>query len=218
MRLQKRKMILPVLLTLSLLLAGCGKQEANYRDYLLSYLSACYSGNTEDYTRYANTNAKTAAEMNRKMQERLADNLCRIYAPEILSDALLYEKMVELAALIYSKADFEVSEPREENGGYYLDVRIRPMDILNTSAEEIRQYAEEYNSRIDAGEFNDMEKEDFQKQFSEGLIERLKHAAENMTYRDQVTVTAEIVPSGSSFSVSDESITAIDRQILVTKQ
>ncbi len=69
------------------------------------------------------------------------------------------ETFSDVAASIYQAAKYDVSESYKENGDYYVDVTIYPLDILSQSYDEILSYIEAFNKDVADGVYNDVTKE-----------------------------------------------------------
>ena len=124
--------------------------------------------------------------------------------------------MTGLAERIYDKARFEIAPARKDGDLYYVDVTVSPMEFLSSTNEKLEAYVSEYDSRVESGEFNDTEKEEYQRIFAYGVIETLEKAAESVTFGDPVTVPVRIHESRNSYSISDTDLRSIDAALFVS--
>jgi hypothetical protein len=120
----------------------------------------------------------------------------------------------DVARSIYSAANYEVSEGYKENGEYYVDVTIYPMDILNQSYDEIMSYIEQFNTDISNGVYNDYTEEEYGNTFASGIADILSENAKQMTYAEPMIVKALITDDGEYYSISSDSLTEIDNVMI----
>ena len=213
-----RKSIL-VLLSLILLFgtAACSDQrEVRYQTYVDSLITANYLNACEEYIRATGANQDDAEAMYLQNVTRLAENLESYYGLEISSDVELAPKMVEVSKKIYGKARFNTKEAFKDNNIYYVDVEIYPIDILNQTHDEVVEYIDDFNTRVENGEFNNYVKEDYEHEFASGIIDILDEAAGSMEYADPETVRVRIIQSDSNFYISNDDFRKIDMAILST--
>ena len=124
--------------------------------------------------------------------------------------------MQEVAKKIYSKAKYEVGNAHNEGSGFYTDVTIYPIDILNQTAPEVEAYINDFNERIQAGEYNDYAQDAYESEFASGIMDILFNACDYMEYKAPVTLSVKILTTDSSFYIDDSDITAIDAEIIAT--
>ena len=207
-----------LLLLLVVLSCSCGKdKESRYETYVRSMLSTIYQGqDLESYCSSTGISKEDAEAAHQYAVQRLSDSLCRIYSLDLEGNDALKQKMLELSRSLYEKARFEVSPARKEEDGYYVDVTVSPMEFLSSTNEKLESYVQGYDSRVQAGEFNDVEKEEYQRQFASGVIEVLEDAAGSVVYADPVTLSVRIHESRNTYSVSDSDLKNIDAAIFVS--
>ena len=104
-----------------------------------------------------------------------------------------------------------------DNNIYYVDVNIYPIDILNQSDEEVRAYINKFNSAVDAGDYNNYTKEEYEYEFASGIIGILADAAQDISYAEPQTVTVRIITNDDTYYIGNEDFKSIDMAILSTK-
>ncbi|MBR6171999.1 MAG: hypothetical protein IKQ49_02365 [Eubacterium sp.] len=212
-----RKQILAGILLLLLgALCGCGASKENkYETYVRSMISAVYQGSDYDsYCKATGISREEAEAAHKYVIQRLADNLCRIYSLDLEGNEALEQKLLGLSGRIYENIRFEVAPTRKEGDNYYVDVTLYPMEFLSGTNEKLEAYVTEYDSKVSAGEYNDVEKEEYQRSFASGVIETLETAAESVTYGDAVTVTVRIIESKNTYAVSETDLKSVDAALL----
>lgn len=198
-------------------LTACGNDRAvRYQTYVDSLITANYLNSCEQYVRSTGANQDDADAMYLQNVTRLANNLESFYGLEISSDVELAPKMVELAKKIYSKARFHTDPAIKDNNIYYVTVTIEPIDLLNQTHDEVLAYVEDFNKRVEKGDYNNYVKEDYEHEFAAGIIDILDKASDKMEYGDPVTIKVRIILSDSNFYISNEDFRNIDMAILST--
>ena len=209
-----------LLLVMALALTGCGmnNKESKYKNYVESLITANYVGVSKDYIRATGAEDEEAEALYLQNASRLANNLSAYYDLDISSDHELAPQMVDLAKTIYSKCKFQVGDAYVENNIYYVDVTIHPIDILNQTNDTVRQYVDDFNTRVANGEYNDYERERYENEFARGIMDILRNASENMSYKEPVTIKLRILTNDNSFYISDDDFRQIDAAILNTTE
>ena len=123
---------------------------------------------------------------------------------------------VELAKNIYSKVNYKVSEARKDGSVYLVDVTIYPINIFSQSSEAVTAYVDKFNTDVKDGVYNDYTLEQYETEFSTGMLDILNDACLNMTYAEPVVVTVEIVEDGNTFYISDRDFLKIDAAMIST--
>jgi len=199
-------------------LTGCGSNKGvKYKNYVESLITANYLGVSSEYVQTTGINEADAEAMYLQNMERLAGSLEQFYDFDISSDIELSPRMTELAKKIYSKTRFEVQDAYKENEIYYVNVTVYPIDILNQAHPDVVACVEDFNQRVKNGEFNDYEKDEYERVFASSIIEILEKASDSMTYKDPVEVKVRIITTDSSFYIKNEDFRTIDAAILATK-
>ncbi len=213
----KRILSLVLGLVMILSLAGCDKgRSTHYRDYVESLISANYLGIYNEYIKLTGTSEEDADALYLQNVSRLADNLSSYYGLEITNDDVA-TSLISLSKEIYAKTRFEVSPAYENNNVYYVDVTVYPMDIIRQTNDRVVEYVEEFNQRVEKGDYDNFERSEYETTFASGLILILTQETSSMTYLDPVTIKVRIITSKDSFYISNDDFRAIDAAILATQ-
>ena len=213
----KKAITAALLLVLCLLCACSSDKENKYQAYVRSLIDANYLGKPDEYMDVTGAARSEAEAAYYSTVMRLADNLSSYYGISTGEDTEIEGRFTDLARAVYGKTRYEVSPVRTEEGVSYVDVTIYPMDLLNTTHEQILSYISDLDSRVAAGEFNDTVKEDYMHQLGSGILDILDTAAQSMTYKDPVTVSVRIISGKNDYYISDADFKAIDAAIIATK-
>ena len=192
-----RKKMCCCLLMLAMLtgiLTGCGSgKESQFRSYIQSLITANYLGTSDEYIKTTGANQSDAEALYLQNTSRLADNLITYYGLDIANDPEAVERVTEVSKKIYNMIRYEVAPARMDNGIYYVDVTLHPINILNDTHEAVVAFIGEFNKRVSAGEFNKYSKEEYPK-----------------------TVTVRIIEGKSTFYISDDDLRSIDELVIAT--
>lgn len=199
-------------------LTGCGqKKKTAYQNYVKNLLDVNYKGDYANYVKENKGNETDALAMYQECLSNLSNQLITHYNLNTNQSVDVNETFSDVAASIYQAAKYDVSESYKENGDYYVDVTIYPLDILSQSYDEILSYIESFNKDVDAGVYNDVTKEVYNEKFASGIASILSANAENPKYKDAVVVKALITDDGEYYSISADSLKEIDKAIIATE-
>lgn len=199
-------------------LTGCGqKKKTAYQNYVKNLLDVNYKGDYANYVKENKGNETDALAMYQECLSNLSNQLITHYNLNTNQSVDVNETFSDVAASIYQAAKYDVSESYKENGDYYVDVMIYPLDILSQSYDEILSYIEAFNKDVDAGVYNDVTKEVYNEKFASGIASILSANAENPEYKDAVVVKALITDDGEYYSISADSLKEIDKAIIATE-
>ncbi len=213
------KKFLPILLSFVLVfsLTGCSdKKESRYKDYINSLIAINYLGAKEDYIKATGANQEDADALYQENMEHLADNILTYYDVTITDASGAKEGYIDLAKAIYSKINYKVDKAKKKDGVYTVDVTVYPIDIFNQTKEQVIAYVEHFNQGVSDGVYNDYTLEEYETEFSNGLLAILNEGCLNMTYSDPVVITVTIIEDDNIYYISDEDFLAIDAAMIST--
>lgn len=206
-------------LVMSVCLTGCsGKQEKRYSDYIKSLIAINYLGAKDDYIKATGANKEDAEALYRENMEHLADNILAYYGVTISDASGAKEGFVTLAKNVYSKINYKVDKAKKQGDSYTVDVTIYPINLFNQTREQVVSYVDRFNRGISQGDYNDYTLEEYETEFSEGLLEILNEGCSNMTYGEPVVVTVTIIEEDNLYYISDEDFLAIDAAMISTSE
>jgi len=200
-------------------LAGCsGKQEKRYSDYIKSLIAINYLGAKDDYIKATGANKEDAQALYDDNMEHLADNILAYYGVTISDASGAKEGFVALAKNVYSKINYKVDKAKKHGDTYTVDVTIYPINLFNQTKDDVISYVDRFNKGISQGDYNDYTLEEYETEFSEGLLQILNEGCSNMTYGDPVVVTVTIIEDDNLYYISDEDFLAIDAAMISTSE
>lgn len=216
---RKIKKLLPLLLSFIMVfsLTGCSnKLESRYQDYVNSLIAINYLGAKEDYIKATGANQADADALYEKNMEHLADNILAYYDVTISDASGAKQGYIDLAKNIYSKVNYKVDKAKEKDGIYTVDVTIYPINIFVQTKDQVIAYVDHFNQGVSDGLYNNYTLEEYETEFSEGLLAILNEGCLNMTYGDPVVITVTIIEEDDVYYISDEDFLAIDAAMLAT--
>ena len=206
-----------LIMVLALSLTGCTLGESGkYKYYIEGIISANYLGISDEYAKATSADKSAGDVLYLQNVMRLADNINAYYGFNINSDHELYSKLLDLSKKIYSKAKYEVGDAHREGVNYYVDLTIYPIDILNQSAPEVEAYINDFNGRVQNGEYNDYTQDAYESEFASGILDILLNACDYMEYKEPVKLSIEILSNEDSYYISDDDLREIDANIIAT--
>ena len=183
-------------------LTGClHRKKTAYQDYMKNILDVNYKGDFDGYVKDNDGTEEDASVMYSDTIDYLADQLINHYSLNNAESDDVNAIFDETAKVIYSKSKYE-------------DVTVYPMNILNQAFDDVFSYIDEYNKKISAGDFNNTAKEDYEKEFAQGIADILQEKSANMDYLNPVVVSVKIVDDGDYYSADAACISQIDASML----
>ena len=214
-KLTKKFIILTLCLCMTFSLTACGKDMGKvYQSYIKSIIAINYLGSTEEYIRASGATQEEADNLYNANVEYLANNILTYYNINISDAPEVKDDYMELARLIYSKSNYTVSKAYKDGSVYLIDVTIYPMDLFAQTSSQVSAYIDSFNQGVADGTYNDYTLEQYETEFSKGMVEILTNGSLNMTYCEPVTITVEIVEDGDTYYISDRDFLRIDAAMI----
>lgn len=212
---QNKKIVLLVMSFVMLFsLTACKNNSKNhYKNYVKSLIAINYLGAGDDYkdTGASKQDAEALYEAN---MEYFADQIISYYNVTLSDASTMREEYVTLAKSIYSKVNYAVSDPYQDGDTYFVDVTIYPIDIFNQTYDDVYSYVSDFNTGVQNGDYNSYTLEQYETEFSTGLLNILNTACIDVKYADPVTIKVEIIEDGDTFYISDADFQAIDAAMI----
>jgi hypothetical protein len=201
-----------------MLLSGCGQNKKTaYQQYIQNLLDVNYKGIFTSYVNDNGGNESDAINMYEDCTSHLSEQLIAHYNLNTNKSVDVNSTFTSVAKDIYGAAKYDVSEAYKENGAYYVDVTVYPMDILEQSYNDIMSYIETFNTDIANGVYNDYTEEEYGNTFALGIASILSEQAKNMSYKEPVVIKALLEDDGEYYSISKESLAEIDAAVIAVE-
>ncbi len=209
--------------TMMLSLVGCSLFDSKgkvYSRYIVSLLDINYKNVSKDYMTLTGVSQSDAEAVYVANMDYQAHNLMNYYGVKEVDDGTILSEFYYLAQSIFSNAKYEVTDViiDEETDSYTLELTVYPLDTLETSYDQIVSYIENFNARVDEGDFNNTTEVEYETEFAEGIIEILKSTVDNPGYMDPVVLEIPIQPSNDYYYIEDEDFLKIDKNILYIRE
>lgn len=219
----KKAFVITMVMILAFSLTGCSLFDSKakvYSRYIISLLDINYKNVSKDYTTLTGVSQKDAEAVYVANMDYQAHNLMNYYGVKEVDDGTILSEFYYLAQSIFSNAKYEVTGVEKDSGtdSYILELKVYPLDTLETSYDRIVEYIEGFNARVDEGDYNNTTEVDYETEFAEGIIEILKSTVDNPGYLDPVTLEIPIKPSDDYYYITDEDFLTIDHNILYIRE
>lgn len=219
----KKSVVLGLVFILTFSLAGCALFDSKakvYSRYVLSLLDINYKNVSKDYMTLTGVSQKDAEAVYVANMDYQAHNLMNYYGVKEVDDGTILSEFYYLAQSIFSNAKYEVTDVKEdkETGVYTLEVTIYPLDTLETTYNDVVSYIENFNARVDDGDFNNTTEVDYETEFAEGIISLLKGSVSNPGYMDPVVLEVPIEPTDDYYYITDEDFLKMDSYMLYIRE
>lgn len=220
---RKKLTLLSIILVLAFSLCGCGLFDSRakvYSRYTISLLDINYKNISKDYMTLTGVSQKDAEAVYVDNMDYQAHNLMNYYGVKEVDDGTILSEFYYLAQSIFANAKYEVTDVKKdkETDSYTLELTVYPLDTLETSYDDIVSYIEDFNTKVDDGNYNNTTEVEYETEFAEGIIDILKKTAETPGYMDPVVLEIPIQPSDDYYYITDEDFLKIDRNILYIRE
>lgn len=197
-------------------LSGCSKKkETLYQDYVKSLININYIGPNSDALSDTGISKSDAVAMYDANMEYFADNILNYYrvkVDDVTTD--IRSEYVKLAKSIYNKSNYSVSPAYKRGNVYLVDVTVYPINIFAQAHDDVLAYICDFNAKVQAGEYNSYTLEQYETEFSIGLLNLLDDACLNMTYSEPITLSVEIIEDGKTFYITEADFRRIDAAMI----
>lgn len=219
----KKSVVLGLVFMLIFSLAGCALFDSKakvYSRYVLSLLDINYKNVSKDYMTLTGVSQKDAEAVYVANMDYQAHNLMNYYGIKEVDDGTILSEFYYLAQSIFSNAKYEVTDVKEnkDTGIYTLEVTIYPLDTLETTYDDVVSYIENFNARVDDGDFNNTTEVDYETEFAEGIISLLKNSVSNPGYMEPVVLEVPIEPTDDYYYITDEDFLKMDSYMLYIRE
>lgn len=204
-------------------LTGCSLFDSRskvYSRYATSLLDINYKNVSKDYITLTGVSEEDAEAVYVSNMDYQAHNLMNYYGVKEVDDGTILSKFYYLAQSIFANAKYEVTDVKHDKDAdsYTLEITVYPLDTLETTYDQVVEYIETFNTRVDEGDYNDTTEEDYETEFAEGIIDILEGTVENPGYMDPIVLEIPIQPSNDYYYISDEDFLTIDSNILYIRE
>ncbi|MCR5701487.1 MAG: hypothetical protein K6G76_05000 [Lachnospiraceae bacterium] len=222
MKLTKKLIAITMVLVLTFSLSGCALFDSKakvYSRYVVSLLDINYKNVSKDYTTLTGVSQKDAEAVYVANMDYQAHNLMNYYGIKEVDDGTILSEFYYLAQSIFANAKYEVTGVKEGNNGepYIIQLTVYPLDTLETSYDSIVAYIEDFNARVDDGDYNNTTEVEYETEFAEGIIEILKSTVDKAGYMDPITMEIPVQPTDEYYYINDDDFLAIDKNILYVR-
>ena len=219
----KKTITLSMIFILAFSLCGCSLFDSRakvYSRYAISLLDINYKNVSKDYMTLTGVSQKDAEAVYVDNMDYQAHNLMNYYGVKEVDDGTILSEFYYLAQSIFANAKYEVTDVKKdkENDSYTLELTVYPLDTLESSYDEVVKYIEDFNTRVDDGNYNNTTEVEYETEFAEGIIGILKAHTSDPGYMDPVVLEIPIQPSDDYYYITDDDFLKIDQNILYIRE
>ena len=219
----KKLTIFSLVCVMVLSLTGCSLFDSKskvYSRYAISLLDINYKNVSKDYMTLTGVSQKDAEAVYIANMDYQAHNLMNYYGVKEVDDGTILSEFYYLAQSIFSNAKYEVTDVKKDKAtdSYTLELTVYPLDTLEATYDQVVEYIENFNAKVDEGDYNNTTEVDYETEFAEGIIDILKSTVDNPGYMDPVVLEIPIQPSDDYYYISDEDFLKIDKSILYIRE
>lgn len=184
-------------MTITVLVTGCFNNDPKakeYRNYIQASMDATYLGNYSKYLELADTTKESAEDLYDNTIEYLSYYIMYYNSVDYdnISDDII-EKYNNLAKEALQKTKYEVNEARKVDGIYQVKLEITPLDIWESTYDEVNEYIDEFIDKYPNYEaMTGDELIKIKEEYAERVLEILTPYVENMNYKDVINKIVEI--------------------------
>lgn len=219
----KKTITLSMIFILAFSLCGCSLFDSRakvYSRYAISLLDINYKNVSKDYMTLTGVSQKDAEAVYVDNMDYQAHNLMNYYGVKEVDDGTILSEFYYLAQSIFANAKYEVTDVKKDkdNDSYTLELTVYPLDTLEASYDEVVKYIEDFNTRVDDGNYNNTTEVEYETEFAEGIIDILKTHTADPGYMDPVVLEIPIQPSDDYYYITDDDFLKIDQNILYIRE
>lgn len=219
----KKAVVLMMAFVMVFSLTGCSffdSQSKVYSRYVISLLDINYKNVSKDYMTLTGVSQSDAEAVYVANMDYQAHNLMNYYGVKEVDDGTILSEFYYLAQSIFADAKYEVTDviKEEELNKYTIELTVYPLDTLERTHDEVVEYIEGFNARVDDGNYNDTTEIEYETEFAEGIINILKNTVEEPGYMDPIVLHIPIQPSADYYYIADEDFLKINDAILYVRE
>lgn len=182
--------------TIAFLLTGCFNDEKSteYKDYIKAAMDASYLGENDEYLNVAKTTKADAEELYDNTVEYLAYSIMKYNSVnyDSISEDII-NKYKDLAKEALKKSKYTINDGRKVDGVYQVKLEITPIDIWQSTYDEVEEYIDEFLNKY--SNYEAMSGDELlaaEEEYANDVLEILNPYIEDMNYKDTVSKIVEI--------------------------
>lgn len=211
------KKMIAVLLSLAMLLgvAGCSSYKEyndpskDYGPYVQSLLDVSYKNDATKYLEFVDDTESAAEQYYNDTMSYWAYQM-EDYFQMVMAGEESEARMIGLMEEVFAKAKYEVEDAVSVNDYYTVQVTIYPLDFTDLVYDDVVAFVEEFNARVEAGEFGDYENDenawiDAEIYYENGVMDVIESYLDQLSYADPVERIVKItVDDDGYYGISEE--------------
>lgn len=219
----KKTILLGIFATITLFLTGCVFEDENaveYTDYIGAAMDATYYGNSERYLELTDATITEATDLYNSAIEYLANTIMSYNEvnSEYISDKTL-QKYDNLAKEALLKTKYTVNDAKSVDGIYQVKIEIQPLDIWESTYDEVEEYIGKFNEKYpDYENMTDEEILAAEEEYAKEVLAIITPYVEDIKYKETVSKIVEIsFDEDGLYGIPDEDWNDIDDYVMGIK-
>lgn len=190
----KRLTAMGLSLLLALGLTACGGlSTGDAQDYVQGILDMTYLGQfNEEYMKLVDVTEEECQENYQAGLETEAEYFA-YYFQSYLTDEMR-QPIVEMYQEIYSHSKYEITDAgKAKDGGFTVTVQVEPIDIFTLVMEsDFDSYVDQFNARVNAGEFDAMSDDEFESEWLRGVIALVESKMDQLGHLETKSIVVQV--------------------------
>lgn len=110
-----------------------------------------------------------------------------------LCDSSISDEIAGLYHQIYPHSKYEVGDTSINGETYLVSLTVYPLDIIDQAMSHRTEFGENWQERIDSGEFDDMTEEQHEEAWANAIIDLVSAQLDSIDYLDPQTISVQVV-------------------------
>lgn len=218
----KRATAAAIALTVALSLSGCGELSKMLRSgfdasgYIQGILDCTYKATYEKYLEMTEATEEQAAEVYENGIEAEAYTFMQMCGSNSdLVPAETIDEIKDFYRRVYQHSRYEVKEAVKSDTGFFVEVVIEPIDILQQALDDLNTFTETFNERTHNGDFSDYTEAAFEDEYIRGMLEICTGYESQIGYLEPKSIVVTVAPDETGlYTLSDEDFSRLDMEII----
>lgn len=188
------------------LLAGCGSSvpvsELVKNNLDMIYLDQC----TDDFLKRIDLTKEEAHQQYEQSIQTEVQFFASYFNIDLdLCDSSISDEIADLYHQIYPHSKYEVGNTSINGETYLVSLTIYPIDVIDQAMAHSTEFDENWQERIDSGEFDNMTEAQAEEAWANAIIDLVSAQLDSIGYLDPQTISVQFVKEGDGVYRIDSS-------------
>lgn len=116
-----------------------------------------------------------------------------------LCDSSISDEIADLYHQIYPHSKYEVGDTSINGETYLVSLTVYPIDVIDQAMAHSTEFAENWQERIDSGEFDNMTVAQAEEAWANAIIDLVSVQLDSIGYLEPQTISVQLVKDGDGF-------------------